>query len=396
MANIFDYLKWRGDLTVEQAEFNDVDSLILCRLSYIPFDDFEIPEKIENAITIFETAAKFLRSGKVEQYTANGDIMLQDDIKLLREAASCERFKHMKIFAYVNQIDMEDQKQFSALSICVSPNLTYISFKGTDNTLVGWKEDFNMCFKTPVPSQIDSVVYLEQIAAAANTKLWVGGHSKGGNLAVYASSFCRPDIQERILHISNNDGPGFDQSVLESPGYRNMLNKIRTYVPQTAIVGMLLLREESYTVIHSTQNGFFQHDVFSWEVEATGLVCLNEVTRESQYIDITLKAWLQGMTNEQRELFFDTLFRVITSTGAVKITDFSENRLMKARLFLTSLKNIDEPTRRMIRELMGALFKTARDNISHLTAPAAQSSPRLTSSVNQSQLKILEKYNKNI
>lgn len=159
----------------------------------------------------------------------------------------------MQITNYINKIDSESEKQFSAITILMPDDTIYISFRGTDNTLIGWKEDFNMTFQTKVPSQLDAVQYVKQIAKKYKNLIRIGGHSKGGNLAVYAASFCSKTIQERIINVYNNDGPGFHEDVINNIEYKKMLPKVHTYVPQSSIIGRLLYHEENYTVVQSTR-----------------------------------------------------------------------------------------------------------------------------------------------
>ncbi|MCI8482579.1 MAG: DUF2974 domain-containing protein [Clostridia bacterium] len=246
MANIFDYLTWRGDLTLEQSEFNEIDNLILARFSYLPFDNVL---KEGEAITIKEAAKRF------EKLDIKKERILQkEDIDLFPTLAGCNRFCDMKITDYINKINLKEEKQFSAITILMPDETIYISFRGTDNTLIGWKEDFNMSFQGKVPSQIDAVEYVKGVAKKYQNPLRIGGHSKGGNVAVYAASFCTEKIQERIINVYNNDGPGFHEEVIVKPSYQKMLSKIHTYVPQTSIIGRLLYHEENYTVVQSTQN----------------------------------------------------------------------------------------------------------------------------------------------
>lgn len=398
--NIFKYIKWRGDLTLEQSEFNEIDSLILCRLSYLPLDDQRIPKHLNNAITIFDASYRFFHSGKVEHYVKDGEIVLENDLKLLKTLGKAKRFKDMKIFAYVNRIDTEEEKQFSALSIQVNSDLTYVAFKGTDNTLVGWKEDFNMGFVSPIPSQAESVIYLNKVGEETkeiNSDLWVGGHSKGGNLAVYSSSFCEKEYQDRIIHIHNFDGPGFSCSIVEDERYQSIINKVNTYIPQTSIVGMILNHEESYIIVQSNHKGFFQHDIYSWSVKTTKLVHLQNITARSKYLNKTLKKWINNMDKEERSLFFDTLYSAVTATGATKITDFNDKRLSKTRLFINSIRGLDKDTRKTLSEYITLLIKSLAQNITSVTSKdLINIKTERSADINKDQLEILKKHEQEI
>ncbi len=360
MANIFDYLLWRGDLPFKKVCFNNVDSLILCRLSYIPFDNI-VPETGSNEkITISEAAERFFsedRNSKEQQ------VLLKDDTKLLKELSKSERFKNLGLTRYVNTIDIAEEKQFSAVTVILDEETSYVAFRGTDNTLVGWRDDFNMVFITPVPAQRDAVAYLEETALAVSGNLLVGGHSKGGNLAVYATAYCNSETKRRIQKIYNNDGPGFDSSVIADREYMEIKDKVLTFVPQSSVVGMLLEHEEEYTIVHSTQVGIMQHDLYSWEVTRDGFVHLKEITNSSKFIDHTLKEWVSNMTLEQRSKLSDAIFEILGATDAKTFSELSSGLYKNAGIMMKSLRNTDEETRKLIYEAISLLIRAAKDSL---------------------------------
>ncbi len=245
MANIFDYMNWR-DLPLKQVEFNEIDNLILARLSYFPFDGYlNQGEKI----TVKEAYQRYQEQG------TTGRILQQEDIELYPILASSTRFGNMILTSYSNKIDPIQEKQFSAITIEMEDDTLYVAYRGTDNTIVGWKEDLNMSFSELVPAQTDAVAYLENVAKQyQNKKIRVGGHSKGGNLAVYAAVFANPEVQKKIINVYNNDGPGFCDKVINSESYQNILNKVHTYIPQTSIIGRLLNHQEETTILKSTRD----------------------------------------------------------------------------------------------------------------------------------------------
>lgn len=352
MANVFDYLYWRGDLSLEQVPFHQVDGVILARFSYIPFEYAGMDGK---EMTISEAAERILSLPDLDD-----KFLDQDDIGLLHNLQKSRRFQNMKLSHYVNQIDHVSQTQFSALTIHLGEDISYVSFRGTDNTLVGWKEDFNMTFVCPVPAQTMAVKYLEEIAGEGHRRLILGGHSKGGNLAVYAASFCNTTVQARIEKVYNFDGPGFQDALLAEDGYKRICGKTQTFVPQTSIFGMMLGHEEQYTIVHSGQHGPFQHDVYSWEVERDHFMQLETVTNSSRWIDFTLKQWISGMDAQQREQFADGVYMAVLSTNASTLKELSENWFLSAKTVLRSLKNLDEPTRTLVSQAMRSLVQCAK------------------------------------
>lgn len=357
MATIFDYLEWRGDLKINQARLNNIDALILSRLAYIPFDGIILSDPLDK-ITIEEAADIFF-----SLKDPLNEVNMPQDIDLLTALAKSERFRNMYLSGYVNEIDYKSQKQFAAIVIDTCDDSHFISFRGTDNTLVGWKEDFNMSFMTPVPAQMEAVYYLEKIAEVIPGGIRIGGHSKGGNLAVYAASFCSKSVQDRIEKVYNNDGPGFDSTVISQKGYTAVYEKIQTFVPQSSVVGMLLEHEEKYIVIHSTQIGLLQHDLYSWEVMRDHFICLDTVSNSSRFIDKTLKDWMKAMAPEQRERFIEAMFSIFSETDAQTLNELTANWYKSAQLVLKSLKNMDESFKQVISQVLLLLIKSAKQNL---------------------------------
>jgi len=363
-GNLFDYLDWRGDLGLEQSTFNAVDSLILSTLSYIPFDGIVPEEPLRRSITVSRAAELFAR-----QDISKLPVRDPRDVDLLAALASTKRFGSMELAAYVNRTDLAEEKQFSAVTVLTARGEVFIAFRGTDLSLVGWKEDFNMSFLSPVPSQTEAVAYLERAAKHFRGKLRIGGHSKGGNLAVYAASFCPKRVQNRIIAVYNNDGPGFDSAVISRSGYRAVQDRLQAFIPQSSLIGMMLEHDEQYTVVQSTASGgIMQHSTYTWSLLGTDFIRMETVTNGSRFVDQTLKAWVGGMEPARREQFVDALFEIISATQATTLTELSADWLKHARAISRTLKNIDAPTRKMLQETLRLLLKSAGKNIPSMLA----------------------------
>ncbi|MEA4892132.1 MAG: DUF2974 domain-containing protein [Peptococcaceae bacterium] len=368
MANVFDYLMWRGDLSLSQSGFNDVDNILLSLIAYIPFDGI-VAEAPGGGVTLAEAAERFL--ARPDAFKA---ARVRRDVELLAAMKDCPRFREMRLSAYVNQIDAAAEKQFAALAVELGKGTQgksayYIAFRGTDNTLVGWKEDFNMSFMSPVPAQVEAARYLEKAAQALQGEFLIGGHSKGGNLAVYAAAFCPAAIQARIRQVYNNDGPGFDSGVLASAGHQAVKDRIRTFVPQTSVVGMLLEHEESYTVIRSVQVGLLQHDPYSWQIQGTQPAFLGEVSAGCRFFDRTIKDWVAGMDQSQREQFVDLLYEILGATNVQTLPELTAHWYVNARILLKSLINLDEDMRRVLGRTLSLLLQSAKKNLPELRLP---------------------------
>ncbi len=353
MANIIDYLEWRGDIPFSQVPLNEIDSLILSRISYFPFDNlFQEDEQI----TIKKAYQRFRKE-------KDKTVLQIDDLDLFPVVASCARYKDLKLIKYINKVEPKEEKQFSAITICLPNNILYVSFRGTDNTITGWKEDFNMSFSSHVPSQKDSIAYLNEVASKYEGDIIVGGHSKGGNLAVYASTFCSSETKKRIKAIYNEDGPGFDDDIVQTKEYQEIIQKVHTYIPQSSVIGRLLNHQETYTVVQSTANGIMQHDLYSWQVMGGKFISLEEVTNGSLLVDKTIKEWVKEVSPKQRAQFVEVLFEILNVTEATTLEDLSSKKIATARLLVKRYQSIEDENKELISKTMHALLGIIKNNV---------------------------------
>lgn len=360
MANVFDYFEWRGDITIDKDGFNDVDAVILSRLSYLPFDGI-VPRGVHNKILFTTAAQRFFENDEALKNT-----LWKGDETLMKSVSSNKRYKNMKFSGFVNIVDKEEQMQFAVIIIQIAKDRYYISFRGTDNTVVGWKEDCNMYYMFPLPSQKKAVEYLENVAKELNGTFILGGHSKGGNLAVYAAAFCSPSIQQRIEAVYNHDGPGFSHKAIETEGYQAIKDKIHTFVPQSSIFGMMFEHEETYTIIKSNQKGFLQHDIYSWEVKRNHLVHLNTMTGTSAFFDHTITQFVEKLSIEQREEFIEGIFSLLENTEDKTFNEIGSNWYKNSGGILKSFKNMDSKTRILILQTLLTFIKCAKDNFADI------------------------------
>jgi len=342
MSNINDYLLWRGDLPFEKDEFNEIDSMILARFSYLPFKmiNMEAEETVES---IAKKCDKF----KDEEFGYHGD---KDMITRMGKSI---RFKNLKVTDYEANIDKEIERQFSAITIHLPDKSMYLSFCGTDNTIVGWKEDFNLSFMENIPAQISGLDYTKKIANKYRfSKLRLGGHSKGGNVAIYSAIYSEQKIQNRIIRVSNYDGPGFDKKITETENYKRILDKLFTYIPQSSVVGRLLEHEEKHTIVESIEKGLYQHDIFSWQVLGTDIIKLDEVTSDSEFINKTIRAWLKETSPEQRKIFVDTAYQLFDSTNATTLKELSSEKMKNLNTIFKAYNNMTEEEKKMMSNMM--------------------------------------------
>ena len=362
MANLMDYLDWRGDLTLAVSPFNEVDALILAELSFVDFEGIVPPPEVGRGVRLNEAAeAFFARHGGRD---VDMGVLVPDGIsQMLRKLMASPRFCGMTLNGYEALLDDEVEEQFSALTIDLGNGSIYISFRGTDDTIVGWKEDLNMSFLEEIPSQKQAVDYVARVARQYPEKtLRIGGHSKGGNLAVYSAAKSSGDIQERIVAVHNNDGPGFIWDISKTPGHKRIASRIHTVLPQTSVVGMLMEHEKHYQVVYSTYDGLYQHDGFSWQVKGTQFVHLDDFSREGKLVDETLSSWADSLNTQQREALAEALYSVFTATGAKTLSELNEEKLKSASAMLKTYKNLDRESRRMVSEMFKIFFRLGTKN----------------------------------
>lgn len=323
LANMMDYLIWRGDLTFSQAEFNEVDNLIFSELVYVDFAGI-VPGINEKKSISLKEASEIFFTHHTEEEIQEKVCMTKSAAFLMREMAKTKRFSNIMLSDYVEDIDKIEQSQFCAMKIELEDGSIFVSYSGTDETIVGWKENFNMSFLPETPGQLKAVEYLNYVGASDTKSLRVGGHSKGGNLAIYASIHCKKNIQEKIMAVYNNDGPGVSADVLKKEEYHNLLSKIYTIIPESSIVGMILEHEGDYEIVKSSKKGAMQHDPMSWEVEGPSFIYVKSIAEGSILLDKTLRAVMAKMDIRQREEFFDTVFNILEEGEIYTVEDLAK------------------------------------------------------------------------
>lgn len=321
MALIMDYLDWRGDLRFDADPFNEVDSYILSKFGCPDYTGI-IFSDIEQLSLSVAVEQYFSLHGEEGSYL--GALASPSIAPVIRRLPELPRYRGIQVAGFVNRIDVEVQEQFSALTLLLPDGAAYISFRGTDDTLLGWKENMMMSVKDVIPAQSDALHYLEWAADAFSGPLIVGGHSKGGNLAVFAATMASPEIQERITAVYNFDGPGFPSTFFQQPGYQVIRSKIQTFLPQYSIVGMILPREEDVTIVESSRAGIAAHDGFLWNVKGPRFVRCENFSRGTLAFESSMRTILDGMERDSRIAFINELFDTLSSTGAATLTDVTE------------------------------------------------------------------------
>ncbi|MBQ0038623.1 MAG: DUF2974 domain-containing protein [Clostridiales bacterium] len=365
-GTVFDYLRWRGDLTFAQDGFNEVDNLILCIICYLNFHRFdELRSKDpNNAVKIGDISRRMTE--KDEQL----GLSWLEYIPLMEQAAKTKRFEDVALFGFEDEHDEDKEMQFQALSFLLPDDSVFVSYMGTDTSLVGWKENFNMSFLEAVPAQERAVAYAEEIARACSKRmLRIGGHSKGGNLAAWAAIHLAPEIRDgQLTAVYNNDGPGFCSGVLDTEAYQAVASRLQTYIPESSIVGVLLEHAEDYEVIDSTNRAVLQHEPLSWSVEANHFVHLGQRSQLGQLSDGVLQEWVGSMTAQERQEFTDALFTIFSADNKIRtLDDLRTGGLASRAALLRSYIGADEKKKKIINEIFHRLAVDVREELRKAT-----------------------------
>ena len=362
----YDEMEYHPHQFVSMVENGRIDELMASKGIYTCLSCFACVERCPRNVE----PAKLIEAVRLAVIRQQGmNHLAPEQIpELGHKMAASRRFSDLTLCAYVSRTDEETQTQFSALTALLPDKTAYIAFRGTDDTIVGWKEDFNLAFLPVVPAQRMAAEYLAAAAAALPSHpLRVGGHSKGGNLAVYSAVFCGEAVQNQLMRVYNNDGPGFRTSLLGLPEHRRVADKITTILPESSVVGMLLEHEERYEVVRSTQSGLWQHDGFSWQVRGEKFEHLPDLTEGGKLVDETIRTFILSLSPEQRVAFTDALFDILTCTDAGTLTDLKEGGLKTAAAMLKKYRTLDKPTRSALgstlRLFMAAGAKTAASEL---------------------------------
>jgi hypothetical protein len=360
MENIIDYVENNLNGMAKQP-FGAVDSLVLSKLSYFRFNGIVPgPEKKRKPIRIADLLKAELFSAMLSDVPA-----LEQNRRLLFALAASPRFRDIQMNCYAEKSDPVAEKQFSAVTFLLQDSTAYIAYRGTDATFIGWKEDVNMAFMSPVPSQAEGAAYLNAVARRLPRayKIRTGGHSKGGNLAVYAAVKCDPAAQKRITGVYNHDGPGFKEGLLESPEFRKMADLIHTTLPESSLVGMLLEQYENYSVVKSSRTGIAQHEPYSWLIENGDFCYTENIKSGAAKRNKAISQWIGTLSDENRKLFTDLLYQILEATEAQAIGELSGDWLKSATAMLGALKNIDPDSRKFLSQTINGLVKLSIKNM---------------------------------
>ncbi|MDO5143058.1 MAG: DUF2974 domain-containing protein [bacterium] len=380
MANMLDYVLWRGDIDLDYSPWNVIDTLVVATLSYIALEPAAsgegagLPEIAEQLYAPLG-GDRLLSPGAPDEIARmnDSDRFIASFRRLLFLAAVSRRYRDIRLHDYVDILDKKQNLQFSAVTATLPNGVQLVAFRGTDDTMVGWREDFNMSFGT-VEAQLRARDYLSRIAEGCRGGIITAGHSKGGNLAVYASSTVPPSVRGRLIGVYSFDGPGLDAQTAALEGYQVLRPSLHSYVPQRSVVGMLLCYHGGYKVVRSTERGMMQHNPFSWQVMVTGFVECEEIDDSSVIISDVLHQWLREMPVENRRLFVTTLFDLLEENDVTGMSQLLDNVGGTAERLLRKTMKLGKDEKKLFLSMLSRFFSLFTDEIKEALQKRGQQS----------------------
>lgn len=359
MENIIDYVREWGIYSFMEKPLNEVDSLVLCQLSYLNYQKF-VPglDKRNTPVSIQSIYEEPERDCILDDYWYK-----DENKELFEEAANSVRFGSLKMNYYVNVVNEEEETQFSAITFILEDKSVYIAYRGTDATIVGWKEDLNLAFSKPLHSQYLATEYMDRVASYIAGCFYAGGHSKGGNLAVYAAMNCGERTRDKIIRIYNNDGPGFRPEIRKQGNFEAIADRLVKFIPRSSLVGMILEDHCDYEIVESKSVGLLQHNSYSWKVEAGKFLRAQNMTDSKLIRDASLNEWILSLSEEEIHTFVDTLYEVVSASEASNVFEFGADWKKCLQSVFAAARGVNDATKKAIHKITRSLFEILFENI---------------------------------
>ncbi len=361
MADFFDYLNWRGDLSFEKVPFNKIDALLLAHVTYSIFDGV-VPESFSKKKTFAQVARDFTKTADYEERINIGFLINKRTAELMFKCAECERYRNVQLCGFRNIYSEEKTEQFAAVTYIVDGK-PVIALRGTDDTITGWKEDFNIAWQDQIPAQKDALLYFKEAAEAFKGSFVLTGHSKGGNLVINTAVNCSKTLQKRIKEIYNFDGPGFSRDFFEQEAYKNVENKIFSFYPAFSVVGMIFHHPKNFEIVKSEGFAFWQHDAMSWQIMGAEFINEASFTDESKLFYKAFNEWIDKLDNSQRHNFVDTLFGILEASGAKTNSDIEKEAVKSTAKMIAAYAELDKARRKEMLKILKLFKNVIADDI---------------------------------
>jgi len=355
-----DYLDWRADVPFSVSPYNEVDNLIFSTMAYIDFDGVVPGFERDRPLSIREVNARYWRKHSHAEIQ-DRKAFVSDAPFILEKMTGSRRYRKLKMLHYINSVNEDMSLQVSAITILPGDGSVYVAYRGTDDTLIGWKEDFLFAYKDMTVGQKEAVDYLDRTTDCLpdDMPLYVGGHSKGGNFAVFAAAFCRQAVRDRIKTVYSNDGPGFVQEVVKTDEYQSIEHKMIKYTPEFELIGGLMVDDSESVIVKSDSTGAYQHDPFSWQVLRDHFVLADSHSTQSVVLNDALGRWVSKETPEKREEFINILFGLFKEAGVTKASELGKNRIKTSIAMMNALRKLPADDRATFLSILKDLARSS-------------------------------------
>ena len=354
MADFFDYLDWRGDIPFSQVPFNKIDALLLAHLAYNIFDGV-VPESFSERKSFTQVVKDFKATSDYEARVNIGFLINKRTVELMFKCADCLRYKDIKLCGFWNYYDEKNTEQFAAITYLVNEKPVVV-FRGTDDTIAGWREDFNIAWLDEIPAQKDALKYFKAATQAFEGSFVIAGHSKGGNLAINTAVKCGNEIQSRIETVYNFDGPGFAVEFFEKPEYKAVEKKIRSFYPGCSVVGMIFHHPKKFEIVRSEGFTFWQHDAMNWQIMGGSFVNVKKFSDESRLFYKAFNEWIDQLNKKQKKNFVETMFCILEASGAKTNNEIEKDAIKASAKMLAAYATLDKQKRKEMKQIL-TLFK---------------------------------------
>ena len=365
MADLLDYLDWRGDLDFNASSFNKVDALMLSLISYNIFDGF-LNDSFAGRKSMQEILEAFYKAPDFEERKDIGAMINEKTFDVFEKMVNVARFKDLQLTAYKSVINLESTEQFAAITF-IWGKTNIVVFRGTDDSIVGWKEDFNISWQNPIPSQNDALDYFDKAAASLKGDFILIGHSKGGNLVVNTAAKTSAKNQKRILTVYNFDGPGFENDYYLQAGFLNVKNKIKSFYPAFSIVGMIFKHPEDFEIVQSNGSAIMQHDPLTWQISGPDFIHEEDFTSESKFFYTTFNEWVKKISIDQRKIIVATLFDIIEASGCTSNKELVKNRIHASAKMIEAYAKLNRERKNDIHKIVRVLRQAVHDSLPMLS-----------------------------
>lgn len=361
-GNVLEYVRWRGDLSFEQDKFNAVDALVLAEIIYNKIENL-FPDDFNYSLTLEEIVERFMNSKDFTERSNLGYLINPENLNLLFVCAKSKRFGKLHVCGVKSILNEENCEQFAAACFLFGKNVAIV-LRGTDDYIISWKEDFNISYMNPIPAQKDALEYVNNAGEFFKRKrIYVTGHSKGGNLALYSGVKANLNVKRRIKGIYNLDGPGFSKDFFNSLEYKLVQNKVVTVFPEHDIVGMFFKHGKDYQIIKSCGKGIRQHDGMTWQILGKEFTPGEDFTSESKFFYKSFNEWADKLSDEDKKILSDSLFDVFLASDYKTVLELTKNPIASTTKMIAKYASFDQNTKGNIKRIINELKKVLQDEI---------------------------------